>query len=151
MKKTILEVYALAVCFFTVACFAVALGFFIYDVIGIANPEFTLPHWEYTRHQTNDEFWGPSEFTPPRFIPGMEPAGQERVRPDAAELTTQRLASYARVVANERRENTQTVVKSAIVIFIDMLVFFIHWIIVRREVPGNTQPGDPSDTEARRS
>ena len=131
MKKTILEVYALAVCFFAVACFAVALGFFIYGAIGIANPEFTLQYWEYTRHQTNDEFWGPSTLGPPMVIPGEK--ARERVRPDEAKLTKQRLASYIRVIANERRGNTQTVVKSAIVIFIDLLVFCLHWKIAHRE------------------
>jgi len=135
MKKTILEVYAFAVCFFAVACFAVALGFFLYGVVGITNPEFTLDFWEYTRHQSNDQFWGESEESdvtvsrPPMIMPG----GRERVRPVEADLTKKRLASYARAMASERRGNTQTVVKSAIVMLIDVLVFSLHWRIARRE------------------
>lgn len=35
MKKTLLEIYALAVCFVTVVCFAVALGIGVYGVIQI--------------------------------------------------------------------------------------------------------------------
>ena len=130
MKKTILGIYALAVCFVTVACFVVALGLFVYGVIGVINPEFTLDSWSYTRHQTNDAFWGPSDL-PPIIMPGEKE--KERVRPSEAELTKQRLESYVRVVANERRGSTQRVVKTTIVILIDILVFFLHWRIARRE------------------
>jgi hypothetical protein len=57
VKKSILEVYALAVCFATIVCFVVALGIALYDLVKILNPEFALSSYEYKRHQNNDEFW----------------------------------------------------------------------------------------------
>ena len=56
MKKTILEVYALAVCFVTIFCFAIFLGIAIYGLIEISNPEFTLNSRAYERHQSNEAF-----------------------------------------------------------------------------------------------
>jgi ABC-type uncharacterized transport system YnjBCD permease subunit len=41
LKTTILEIYALAVCFVTVVCFAIALGIGMYDVVQISIPQIT--------------------------------------------------------------------------------------------------------------
>ena len=56
MKQSILEIYALAVCFVTLVCFVIALGIGVYDLIEIANPEVTITSWEYDRHQSNETF-----------------------------------------------------------------------------------------------
>ena len=56
MKKSILEIYALAVCFVALACFVIALGIGVYDLIQIANPVFTINAYEYDRHQSNEAF-----------------------------------------------------------------------------------------------
>jgi hypothetical protein len=45
VKKTILEIYALAVCFVTVICFVIALGIAAYGIVGIASPNFTISSW----------------------------------------------------------------------------------------------------------
>ena len=58
MKKSILEIYALAVCFVALLCFVIALGIGVYDLIQITNPEFTLNAYEYERHQSNEAFRG---------------------------------------------------------------------------------------------
>lgn len=127
LKKTILEIYALSVCFITVVCFVVALGLSIYGVIGIANPEFTMNSWAYTQHQTNDAFWN----SPPGD-PFRSSDEKMRTRPSDADLTLQREQSYVRAVATERREGAQSVVKTMIVIVIDLVVFLFHWLIARR-------------------
>ena len=56
MKKSILEIYALAVCFVALVCFVIALGIGVYDLIQIANPVFTINAYEYDRHQSNEAF-----------------------------------------------------------------------------------------------
>ena len=56
MKKSILEIYALSVCFVTLVCFVIVLGIGIYDLIQISNPEFTLNPHEYERHRSNEAF-----------------------------------------------------------------------------------------------
>lgn len=128
MKKSVLEIYALAVCFVTVVCLAIALGIAGYGVIGIINPDFTLSSWVYTQHQTNDAFWiSPGS---QRIRSGVEEKPKER--PNEAEVTKLRLASYERALTTERRDNFQSVTKSFIVVVIDIAVFFFHWLLARR-------------------
>ncbi|HWQ94572.1 MAG TPA: hypothetical protein VN418_03605 [Gammaproteobacteria bacterium] len=130
MKKSILEVYALAVCFVTVICFVIASGIGLYSIIGIANPEFTLPAWVYERHQSNDAFW---RMNAPLPMPG---SGREtKPRPPEDELTQQRQASYALAIKSEQRGSVQTLTKAGIVIFIDLIIFGAHWRIARRSQP----------------
>jgi hypothetical protein len=124
LKKTVLEIYALAVCFVSVVCFVVALGMALYSLVGIANPEFTLDSWKYEQHQSNDAF-----FNSPV---GRGCCDEKRVRPSEPELTRLRTESYAVAIAAERRENVQTLVKTLIVMAIDVLVFLGHWAIGRR-------------------
>ena len=129
MKKTVLEIYALAVCFVTVVCFVIALGISAYGVVGIVNPDFTMSSWVYTQHQANDAFWnGPGA---PRVPGSAEDKSKER--PKEPELTKLREASYERAIASERRDNFQSVTKSSIVMLIDVVVFFLHWLLARRE------------------
>jgi hypothetical protein len=127
LKKSILEVYAMAVCFVCVLCFVVSAGLAMYGLVGMANPEFTMSSWTYGQHQTNDAFVaGPPEF--PRIGEGE----QRRERPPEAELTQKRVDSFARAIASERRASAQTVVKTVIVMLIDLLVFLFHWYVGRR-------------------
>lgn len=56
MKKSLLELYALVVCFVTVICFSVSLGTGLYDMLQIKNPEFTVDSSSFERHQNNDMF-----------------------------------------------------------------------------------------------
>jgi hypothetical protein len=90
-----------------------------------------MPSLTYTQHQTNDAFWynNPENFSMP-VNPGETEKAKER--PSEAVLTKQREESFARTVSIERRDNAQTVVKTMIVIFIDLIVFLSHWFIARR-------------------
>jgi hypothetical protein len=128
MKKTALGVYALAVCFVTVICFVITLGIALYSAVQIARPEFTLTGSDYTAHQTNDAYW--NGCSGDRYCGGSDE--RKKDRPGEAELTQQRTASYTRVLANEQRDGAQVLVKSLIVVFIDMAVFAFHWFIARR-------------------
>ncbi len=127
MKKVILEIYALAVCFAAVICFVIAAGVGLYALVGTLNPEFTLDSWQYDRHQSNDAFW--SSAPPPIPFDGK---GEKRVRPPEPELTRQRSASYQTVIHAEQRNRMQTLVQVIIILFIDILVFAIHWRIAKK-------------------
>lgn len=126
MKKSILEIYALAVCFVTVVCFVVALGIAAYSILAIAKPEFTINTWQHSRHQTNDAYWGNCS--------GGNYCGSEdkkKERPGEAELTKQREESFARALLNEQREGSQTLVKFLIVMLVDAAAFALHWRLSR--------------------
>ena len=129
MKKPILEIYALAVCFVTLVCFVIALGIGVYDLIQIANPEFTINAYEYERHQSNEAF---------RRSPRIQLRGVasgvpiEPTEPSEEELTSQREESYQAALRSERRQAGQSLTMIAIVLVIDVLVFLPHWLLARR-------------------
>jgi hypothetical protein len=125
VKKSILEVYALAVCFATIICFVVALGIALYDLVKISTPEFTLSSHEYKRHQNNDEFWNSYQCS-------YENRGKEIQRPSEEVLTKQRLESYPLTIGAQRRDAFQSLTTSTIVLIIDIVVFLVHWQIARR-------------------
>ena len=56
MKKSLLEIYALAVCFVTVICFSIVLGIGLYDILEMSNPEMTIKSYQYQKHQSNEAF-----------------------------------------------------------------------------------------------
>jgi len=128
MKKTILEIYALAVCFATIVCFVVALGFLVYDVAQIINPEFTLGSYEHEQHASNDAFWN-SHIMP---ADPWEDRAKERPRPPEHELTKQREESHRQSLRYEQRNASQSLVQSTIIILIDSIVFMMHWRVARR-------------------
>ena len=132
-----MEIYALALCFSTIVCFVVALGIGVYDVVQVVNPEFTLNHYEYSRHQTNDTFWDSDKGMP---LDLWESHEKERPRPPEHELTKQREESYQQALRFEKRSAFQSIVQVAIIILIDCIVFMIHWWVARRarETPANT-------------
>lgn len=128
MKKTILEIYGLAICFITVICFMVVSGIAIYKLLAVAKPDFTLDSWQYSMHQSNDAYWSQRSMPPPM----AEPLPKKLERPPENELTRQREDSYRRVLAAEQRDSFQTLVKCLIVLLIDAAAFMMHWVIARR-------------------
>jgi NADH dehydrogenase len=56
MKTTILELYAMLVCFATVACFAISAGIGMFDLVQIGFPEFTKNLSETILSERHDAF-----------------------------------------------------------------------------------------------
>ena len=129
MKKSTLEIYALAVCFIALVCFVVALGIGLYDLIQIASPEFTLNAYEYERHQSNENFRG----SPGRVLRGAIAPGipiEPTERPEE-EVSQQREESFQAALRSERRRGLQSLLQIMIILVIDVLVFVPHWLLAR--------------------
>jgi hypothetical protein len=131
LKKSLLEIYALAVCFATMVCFVIALGVALYSIVEIANPEFTMNSYQYNRYQSNDAYWLGK-------VNDYQNKDKEMKRPSEDELTKERKEGYRLAVISERRGGFQGVTKTAIIILIDTVVFLIHWLIARRARDSNT-------------
>lgn len=128
MKKTILEIYALAVCFFSVVALVVIFGIGCYSTISFVNPEFTLNSFAYTRHQSNDSFWAGCSGS---WECGS--AGEKKgVRPPELELSKLRLASFQRDLFSEERAGLQSIVRCLIGLICTSLVFLLHWFLAKR-------------------
>lgn len=131
MKKSLLEIYALAVCFAMILCFVIALGAAIYSVIEITDPEFTMNSYEYKRYQSNDAYWLGR-------VEDYRNKGREMQRPSEDQLTKQRQEGYRLAVIAEKRGGFQGLTKTIIILLIDAFVFLIHWRIARRARETNT-------------
>ena len=129
MKKSMLEIYALSVCFVTLVCFVIALGIGIYDLIQFASPAFTLNAYEYERHQSNQAFGRSPRIEMRGLAPGVS---IEPTEPSAEELTQQREESYQAALRSERRRGIQSLTIVGIVMVIDLCVFGVHWLLSKR-------------------
>jgi hypothetical protein len=122
MARSLIQAYALAVCFAALMCLVVALGIAGYDLIQIAAPGFTLqpnPWWE-----SNEQY----------LI----------YHPDKKELPPQEIARLRdadriAAIAGERRQATQSLVFVSIVLLIDVVVYIVHWRMAKRREPIGVQ------------
>ena len=135
MKKSILEIYALAVCFVALVCFVIALGIGVYDLVQIANPEFTINAYEYERHQSNEAFRRSSGRELRGIARGVPVGPTER---SEEELTREREESYQSALRSEQRRAGQSLTMMAIVLLIDVLVFVPHWLLTRKRRVAST-------------
>ena len=129
MKKSILEIYALSVCFVALVCFVIALGIGVYDLIQIANPDFTLTPYEYERHQSNQAFGRSPRMEMRAINPAIPLEPNER---SEEEVTREREASYQAALRAERRRGMQSLTLVGIVMMIDLCVFGAHWMLSKR-------------------
>ena len=118
MKKSLLEIYALAVCFVTIICFAVVLGIGMYDFLEMIKPELTLKSYQYQKHQTNEAF--------------TRSWSKKKRRPGEAEITKMREKSYLVALEAERRDAVQSFIRVLIIMIIDLVIFLVHWRLGKR-------------------
>jgi hypothetical protein len=119
MKKSILEIYALAVCFFNVACFVIVLGFAAWNVVEIAIPKFTISTYDYQHHRSDDAYRELLIIT--HNAPYAPPEGNA--------LTAAREKALAEVLSGKRREALQDLIKDLLILSINVVVFAVHWRI----------------------
>jgi len=112
MKSTLIQTYALTVCFTTLMCFVVALGIAAYDTVEIAAPSFT----------SNDSAWYATTERYLRYFP------DKRSLP-AAEIEAARQLESAISLESARHAAWQSLVFCSIVLAIDAIAFAIHWRI----------------------
>jgi hypothetical protein len=131
MPRTVIQIYAAAVCFVSVGCLAVALGIATYSAIGVVNPSLTA----------NPMLLVPPPSSPPLPFPVAPPdsarvtgvTGTAGSQPLSAEDEAIRKA--AALEFNLRTESTlsrQSVIRQGIVALISALLFVVHWRILRR-------------------
>ncbi len=132
MKKTILEIYALAVCFVSIICFVVCLGVAGYSLVQIAKPDFTMSSRQFEEYQSNDIYWernGSGRYYGKSGYCSKE--DKSNVRPSESDLSKQRTEAFASAKTLEQRDGGQTLVKTLIIILVNALAFLIHWRIAR--------------------
>ena len=124
MKKSLIEIYALAVCFVAIVCMAISTGVAIYDLVEITFPTFTMSAWKYDKHLSNDAYRSQ--------MSSCGNKGEEKKTYTEEEITKKREASLATAIKSERRGAQQSFVTVLIIIIIDVVLFVVHWKMARR-------------------
>ena len=127
MKKSLLESYGLAVCFFTVVCFVIVLGMTLWDGVKLTAPGFTLNSRDWKRHQSDEAF---KEYLISEHRYGSEK--ETYTPPEGAALSQAREQSFAQESQSEKRDGFQDLVRNLIILLINLGVFLAHWRIAAR-------------------
>jgi hypothetical protein len=148
------RIYLLAVCFVSVVCVAITGGIGLYSLLKIVAPELTLDTHSYNAHQSLDNFKS-SHFYATRFhpqalfIPGamgvarsMPMRQSDRLKNSAQqadptplpddEVEQLRLDSYQMLIKNHKRSAMQELIRTAIVLLVSCVLFFLHWRLIRK-------------------
>lgn len=104
-ERTVLSIYAGAVCFIMVMCFTVALSITVYDVVSYNFPQLTVDEREQLYI----------------LAPGFEMSKGTGEKPTRAEM-----------IASEKRGALRDIVKYSIVMAVNIIVFVLHWLLLRR-------------------
>jgi hypothetical protein len=119
MKRTALEIYALAVCFFTVACFVIVLGVAIWNVVSIAVPQFTMSNYQWSQFRSDDAY--------SQRLVNTHGCKQNYAPPTGQALTEARVKALNDEIASEQHGAVTELVHNLIILLIDVLVFLPHW------------------------
>jgi hypothetical protein len=116
MPRSMIQLYALTVCFSTLMCGIIALGVAAYDGVRIAAPGFTVST-SYGAWDSNEQFvlvYPDKKGLPP------------------AEIASLRESYRQQGLSAERKSGQQGFVWAFIILTIDVAVYAIHWRIARR-------------------
>ena len=125
MSRPILQIYAAAVCFASLSCLALAVGFCAYSTVALISPSFTL-------HPMNIPLYEPQ----PTLLPSNATEGPRMFSPSnlsEAELLKRRNAAQESAVENELATARQSLLRWGIAAVISSLLFYAHWQILRRK------------------
>lgn len=121
MKKTILEIYSLAVCGITLIWGIILVGIALYASVSLISPELTVSERQNTKYLTNEDYYEAcckKDEKAPVF--------------SDEELTKKRLNAYEARLKEEKRIALQDIVKSFVYFIIVTGTFFVHWIMAKR-------------------
>lgn len=123
MKKTVIEIYAVAVCFISVVSLSLTVTIGLYDLLEWGAPEFTLIAYQQQRLESDESYL--------RHLREIDHPDQEL---DAAALTRARESEYASALRAERRDAKQSLVRMLFAVVVLSAVLIFHWLLARRQV-----------------
>lgn len=130
MKRAV-QVYALTVCFFTMACLAITTGLALWSGLKIAVPTLTLSKSEYRAHQSDEAYL---EHLSAKYSYKIK--NDQYTLPDIEQIPAMRERAYSELVASERHGAMNSFLFQLIIIIVDLAVYWFHWRMVREEKNG---------------
>jgi hypothetical protein len=121
MQKSLLEIYALAVCFLSVMCFTVALGNVAWNVVVFANPEMSLDNATWAQHQSDEKYR--------EYLISINYGTEESpyLPPEGPALSQEREQSWTNALRGITRDAWPEILKWTISLALYAILFLIHW------------------------
>ena len=117
MRRAI-QVYALSVCFFTMACLAITTGLALWSGLKIAVPTLTLSKSEFRAYQSDDAYL---EYLANKYSYKIK--NKQYSLPSSNEVPVIRERSYSELIASERHGAINSLLFQLIIILIDLVVY----------------------------
>ena len=127
MKKSILEIYAMAICFVTLVIFCVTLGIGLYNIVQISNPRLTMNSWDWERFSNNDTYFNNNS----HLFSKTGTEFPDRSQFTEEEITKRREESLKLAIEVEKRSAMQSIVRVLIFLLISSVVFLLHWKLAK--------------------
>lgn len=127
MPRTVLQIYAAAVCFVSVACLAIALGIIAFSTVGVLFPSLTV-------HPMST--MPPPPMPPMPFLDGVRGTATEPAlppKPSPEEEAKRRAQAYENAIRLEVADSKRSLLRWGIAALISGLLFLAHWKLLLRE------------------
>ena len=125
MKKTILEIYALAICFVATIFLIINISDGVYNIVGIIKPDLTMSSYAYDPLQSNERY-------------REKCCKDDKNKKNDAEITRLRKGAYEVELRSEARDSLQKAIKNLIYSLLSGIVLFGHWKLSRSARESNT-------------
>jgi hypothetical protein len=119
MKKSLIEIYALLVCFASIFFLLVNTATALYGGLRAVQPAITVDVYSIQRSTSDEAF--------------MQGWPKERPAPAASEIPLLRKALYDQAVAAEQRGGLHLFISSFAFVIAAGLIFGVHWQLAQRE------------------
>ena len=119
MKKTLVEIYALLVCFASIFIVIVNAATGLYSAVRATQPTITVDGYAYRRSLSDEDF--------------MQAWPQQSAKPHPADVPALRKAAYAQALDIESRGGLNVFISSFMYVVAAGLVFGLHWRLAQRE------------------
>lgn len=146
MNNGTIKIYALAVCFASLMCGAIATGFFLFNILKIVVPEATIAP-DTIRYYSSNEVFRNSQFysararaIPLAIAPGaimMPPLPTTNDPSDTPKLSEEeieklRLQQRDAVLSSHTFRARQGIILQIIIILISLVLFIAHWKLAKK-------------------
>ena len=131
MPRTVLQIYAAAVCFVSVGALAIALGIVFYSATAVINPSFTLNPMSVPLYDIPQVAFAPMPADGSRGSGTMGAAVLPQ--PSDEEVAKRRAAALETAMRNELTTSKQSMLRWSIAAVISGFLFLAHWRILHRD------------------
>jgi len=127
MNKSLLEVYALSVCFVSMGCLSIFSGIFLYSLVEIAFPS-SMNHSRMLYAPPSMIQYGSTNTAMPPNAITLPEEGHNKIQSHHSEQVNR--TSFA--IDSRRTEAIMSAVRAIIIILIASIVFIFHWRIAKQ-------------------